>query len=108
MLFDLGQNDFERVLRGRVDLNPRRAAIGAAMSDMNVDYPKLGAKIDNEIENLGENQRVNDMTGNVNDAPRHTNLSTCIHFTIRRGQRNIKISCYPPAADDLKNTAAEA
>ena len=40
--------------------------------------PKLGAKIDNQIEDLGENQRVNDMTGNLNDAPRHRNLSTTI------------------------------
>ena len=75
MLFDFSQDFFEQFLSGRVDLNPRRTAVGAAMADVNIEDLKLGAEIDNEIEDLGKNQRVDNVTGNLNDAPRHTNLS---------------------------------
>ena len=75
VLFDFSQDFFEQFLSGRVDLNPRRAAVGAAMADVNIEDLKLGAEIDNEIEDLGKDQRVDNVTGNLNDAPCHTNLS---------------------------------
>ena len=75
VLFDFSQDFFEQFLSGRVDLNPRRATVGTAMADVNIEDLKLGAEIDNEIEDLGKDQRVDNVTGNLNDAPCHTNLS---------------------------------
>src|ERR1043166_85321 len=72
MLFDFGQHYFEQCWSRSVNLNARIAAVRAAMTDLNLENFKFSAEGNDEIEDLGKNQRVYNMTRNLNNTPRHS------------------------------------
>src|SRR6266545_7505475 len=51
------------------------AAIRPALTDLDVKNFKLRTEVNDNVQDLGKDQGIDDMTGNLNDAPRHTNLS---------------------------------
>jgi hypothetical protein len=59
---------------------------------MNIEDLELGAEADDDVEDFRENQGVDNMTGNMHDAPRHTNLPTGDILLACRGNDNTKDS----------------
>jgi hypothetical protein len=72
MLLDFRQNVLKERRRRSVDLDPRVAAVCAAMPYVNVEYFEVGAETNNEVENFRKNERVNDVARDFDDAARHS------------------------------------
>ena len=71
MLFNSGENPFEKFRSARVDLNPGVAAVRAALSYARFENFELRTEAEYQIENLREKERVNNVPGNFNNATRH-------------------------------------
>ncbi len=71
VLFDLGQDGFEDLGGWGLDEDPRRAPVGAALADLDVEDFKLGTEVDDQVEDLGEDKRIDDVTGELDHATRH-------------------------------------
>ncbi|OGQ82123.1 MAG: hypothetical protein A3F90_09760 [Deltaproteobacteria bacterium RIFCSPLOWO2_12_FULL_60_19] len=62
---------FQRFGARRLDEDARAAAVRAAMADVDFQNLKPPAQIHDDVQNLGKNQRVDDMAGEMDQEARH-------------------------------------
>ena len=71
MQLELGEEGGEEILVIDFDLDSGPARVGARSPDLHIDHAVLGARVDDGVEDLGEDQRVDDVAFDLDDLGCH-------------------------------------
>jgi len=67
-------NTVKQIRTRSFDFNPRMTTIAAAMTDLDIKDLEFGPKANDQVENFGQYEGVDDMTGDLYDSLRHREL----------------------------------
>jgi hypothetical protein len=74
MLSNFRKDTVKQIRTSSLDFNPRVTTIAAPVADLDIEDLKFGAKANDQVENFGQYERIDDMTGDLYDSLRHREL----------------------------------
>ncbi|HEX7226727.1 MAG TPA: hypothetical protein VF353_03040, partial [Candidatus Binatia bacterium] len=74
MLSNFRKDSVKQIRTRSFNLNPRMTTIAAAVADLDIQDLEFGAKANDQVENFGQYEGVDNMTGDLYDSLRHREL----------------------------------
>jgi hypothetical protein len=71
MLSNFGKDMVKQIGTWSLDFDPRVATITASVADLDIEDLKFGAKANDQVENFGQYEGIDDVTGDLYDRLSH-------------------------------------